>query len=69
MYAADLSLKEPRVLPRVMTNASARCSLAAAGPQRSIVAENIIKPAKQRVLENPYKTNVEKKRNMEAPKK
>ncbi len=68
MYAADLSPKEPRVLPRVMTNASACYSLAAAGPQRSIVAENIIKPPKQRVLKNPYKSNVEKLRNMEVLK-
>lgn len=56
-------------LPRAVRNATCPHSLAAEGSQRSIVAENIIKPVKQRVLENPYKSNVETKRNMEAPKK
>ena len=56
-------------LPRVTANASARCSLAAASPERNVVADIIIKPRKQSVLKKPYRSNVEKRRNMEALKK
>jgi hypothetical protein len=56
-------------LPRLAKNATPDHSLAAAYPKRSVVAQIVVKLPKQSVLKKPYKHDIERKRNMEAPKK
>lgn len=50
-----MSLKEPRFLPRVTVNATPDHSLAAADPERSVLADITVKPAKSLLLQKTIK--------------